>query len=271
MSESGDVATWSRQTLDKTLADWVHDLYEHHRNGARRLPEGPQHRSAMAEDHIRCLVDRLYGVRSRAVRVAPGPVVVDPAVAARRPSKILKAPPEYDDAGLRFRVTLRDIHQHRDVPHVLGLFCPSDERPDNRATDKRDELPPPHSITSSAGRAAAAKLEGLGQEGTASRKTVRGSWSMPLCYGLCDFLECISRTQHGAVLPMSPNQHHSNGQSGGHAGGDCNGRMARNVEGASVGYHLKSPRHVFFAAGVGGGKQRGLQWQRGHEEKIHAF
>src|SRR6266699_6808159 len=110
MSESGDVAAWSRQTLDKTLADRVHDLHEHERNGARRLSEGPQDRSGSAEDHIRCLAHHLYGVRAHAVCVATGPVVVDPKVAALRPSKILKPPPEDGDAGLCFRDRSRRVN-----------------------------------------------------------------------------------------------------------------------------------------------------------------
>jgi hypothetical protein len=50
--------------------------------------------------------------------------------------------PERDDGFIR--------HQHPDSPHPFGLLRPRRQRPSHRAAEPRDELPPSHSITSSA-------------------------------------------------------------------------------------------------------------------------
>src|SRR6516165_5961660 len=42
------------------------------------------------------------------------------------------------------------VHEHADAPHPLALLRARRERPSRRAPDERDELAPPHSITSSA-------------------------------------------------------------------------------------------------------------------------
>jgi hypothetical protein len=89
--------------------------------------------------------------------------------------------------------------------------------------------------------------------------------------GLSNFLERISRTQHGTILPMPPDQHHADGQSCGDTCWDRNRRMASDVEGASIGKHFKRPRHVYLAAGIGWGKGRGLQRKCRHEQEIHAL
>src|SRR5262249_13995918 len=52
---------------------------------------------------------------------------------------------------LHFRIALGQAHQHADPPHTLGgLLRARHERPRRRAAEQRDELAPPHSITSSA-------------------------------------------------------------------------------------------------------------------------
>src|SRR4029079_14875618 len=52
--------------------------------------------------------------------------------------------------ALHFSVVGDGIHQHGDAPNALGLLRVCRERPRSRTTDQRDELAPPHSITSSA-------------------------------------------------------------------------------------------------------------------------
>ena len=57
-------------------------------------------------------------------------------------------------------------HEHADAPHPLGLLRARRQRPRRRAADERDELAPPHSITSSAratkvGHVEAERLGGL--------------------------------------------------------------------------------------------------------------
>jgi hypothetical protein len=57
---------------------------------------------------------------------------------------------EYRDAGLLFRIIRSCVHEHTDASHALALLRPRRERPCcRRTTEQRDELAPPHSITSS--------------------------------------------------------------------------------------------------------------------------
>ena len=83
--------------------------------------------------------------------VAAGPAGLDPQVAANCPARLLQPLHEGRDAGLRFRLIGRRVHQHANATHSLGLLRARRERPSGcRAADERDELAPPHSITSSA-------------------------------------------------------------------------------------------------------------------------
>src|SRR5262249_49239065 len=55
------------------------------------------------------------------------------------------------DAGLSFRIVCGESIEHADAPHSLGLLRARRERPRGRgAAEQRDDLAPPHSITSSA-------------------------------------------------------------------------------------------------------------------------
>jgi hypothetical protein len=61
--------------------------------------------------------------------------------------------PECRDARLSFGLVFFGAHQHANPPHALGLLRTNGERNTRRRPAKpRDELPPPHSITSSVGR-----------------------------------------------------------------------------------------------------------------------
>src|SRR6516165_8613384 len=58
---------------------------------------------------------------------------------------------ERREAGLCFRIIRSEWHEHADAPHPLDLLRARRERPRHRRTaEKRDELAPVHSITSSA-------------------------------------------------------------------------------------------------------------------------
>jgi hypothetical protein len=54
------------------------------------------------------------------------------------------------ETGLTLLVARGSIHKHSDTPNLLSLLRFGDKRPCRRSTDKRYELAPPHSITSSA-------------------------------------------------------------------------------------------------------------------------
>src|SRR5262249_60060635 len=73
-------------------------------------------------------------------------------VLAVGPARLLQALQERGEPGHSFRIVRGQIRQHADAPHALGLLRARRERPrrGRRAAEKRDELAPLHSITSSA-------------------------------------------------------------------------------------------------------------------------
>src|SRR5262249_41887569 len=66
----------------------------------------------------------------------------------RPPSRALESIPKPCGAELTFRIILGVEHQHADAAHAVALLPPRRERPRDRAAEQRDELAPPHSITS---------------------------------------------------------------------------------------------------------------------------
>src|SRR5260370_27430447 len=103
----------------------------------------------MCEDHIGLQRDQFF---RDYLRLRPGwrKVSVDADIAAFRPSTLFQPLPECREASLRFRIVLGEPHQHADAPHPDGLLRARAKRPGCRAAEKRDELAPFHSITSSA-------------------------------------------------------------------------------------------------------------------------
>src|SRR5262249_33154619 len=77
--------------------------------------------------------------------------IVNADVAGFRPSTLIEPLPECREAGFCLRIVLGEAHQHADPPHSVALLRARRERPRRRrAAEQRDELPSPHSITSSA-------------------------------------------------------------------------------------------------------------------------
>src|SRR5262249_13768473 len=78
------------------------------------------------------------------------PSIVDPHVLTDGPAQLLQPLMESCEARLSFSIIGGGIHEHADPAH-LRLLCPCRERPRGcRTAEKRYELAPPHSITSSA-------------------------------------------------------------------------------------------------------------------------
>src|SRR6516165_11416585 len=82
--------------------------------------------------------------------VVAGPALVELGVDARRPTTFSQLLAEGAHARLHFRVYRRVRHQNSDPAHPLALLRARREGPRRRAAEQRDEVPPPHSITSSA-------------------------------------------------------------------------------------------------------------------------
>src|SRR5262249_25678879 len=149
--EAGGVATRSRHVVDEARADRINDYREHDRHAARYLQQRPQSRSARGEDDIRRKRHQFGRVSARIVYIAPGKSVVDLDVLSGTAAGLLESLRESGVADLCLRIVRGVGHEGADAPHALALLRPRRERPRNhRATEQRDELAPPHSITSSA-------------------------------------------------------------------------------------------------------------------------
>src|SRR5262245_22047108 len=81
-------------------------------------------------------------------RISQAPAILDPQVAALAPAQLLQRLLERRELGTASGGTARE---HADAPYPLALLRAPCQRPRRRrAADKRYELAPPHSITSSA-------------------------------------------------------------------------------------------------------------------------
>src|SRR5262249_45099510 len=82
--------------------------------------------------------------------IAGGPVRVDSHVAPVGPARLLQCLDKCYEAGLPCGIVCGQSHENTDPPHPVALLCRRRERPRCRAAEKRDEIAPLHSITSSA-------------------------------------------------------------------------------------------------------------------------
>jgi hypothetical protein len=82
--------------------------------------------------------------------IARAPASVDPEVAAFAPAQLLQPLQERRHAGLPFRIVRGRRYEHANAPHPVWLLRARRDRSRSRSAEQRDELPPLHSITSSA-------------------------------------------------------------------------------------------------------------------------
>src|SRR5262245_9613630 len=83
--------------------------------------------------------------------VATRQTVFDQKVSAHRPTEMPQGLLESWFARLYLWISRREGHEHPDTTHPLRLLRARRERPPGRrAAEERNEMPPPHSITSSA-------------------------------------------------------------------------------------------------------------------------
>src|SRR5262249_55132115 len=75
------------------------------------------------------------------------PTILDPQIAAVRPTQLLQRVAEHRDARLDFTISLGKHDQRPDAPNTIALLRPRRRRRCNRcrrAGDKYDEFPSPH-------------------------------------------------------------------------------------------------------------------------------
>src|SRR5438128_321094 len=109
-------------------------------------------RGRISKDHIGLQGDQLFRERLR-LSAGGRKATIDANIAVRRPSEPFERFAKRRKALADFRVVFGVNHEQTDASHSLGLLRSRRERPSDRCTaDKRDELAPFHSITSSARR-----------------------------------------------------------------------------------------------------------------------
>src|SRR6516164_8995708 len=148
--ETGGVAAWPRQAVDEAGSNWIGNKHEYDRQRARGLEQRLRPTGAIGEDHVGRERNQLGRDLATIVGAAGGPAVHHPHVAAIDPAQFLEPVQKSGETRKRFRIVRSDRHQHPDTAHPALLRARSERPRRRRAAEKRDELPPSHSITSSA-------------------------------------------------------------------------------------------------------------------------
>src|SRR5262249_49723192 len=130
-------------------ADWVDHLCKDNRYRACLLPHGRERRIGCHQDNVRLPCNQLLRLVLHELSIALGPAFIKLDVPSIGPAQCLQRLPEGRDPRLSFGVP-RTPNQHSDPARLTQLLRARRERPRCSAAEQRDELAPPHSITSSA-------------------------------------------------------------------------------------------------------------------------
>ena len=149
--KAGHVAARPRQAGNEALADWVRDHHEHDRYGVGDWLQDGQRRRALRHEHVRRQADQFPCQRQRQLGVVSEEAIVDPNVAALRPSQSIEGLLERSDAALHIRIARAPVYERADPADSVGGLGDYGARPPDRSGgEKCYEIAPPHSITSSA-------------------------------------------------------------------------------------------------------------------------
>src|SRR5262249_15105006 len=139
------------EARDEAGADWIRGLREHDGHAACRLLQPRHGRAGSRQDDLGHEGDQLRRVSAKEVGIARSPTIVNPYIAPDHPARLLQPLVKRCEASQRFGIVCGEVHEHADAPYALALLRARRERPrSRRAAEQRDELTPPHSITSSA-------------------------------------------------------------------------------------------------------------------------
>src|SRR6516165_2132652 len=139
------------QARYEAVTDRVGDQREYNRDGLRLAGKRGCCRGRRCQQHVGLQPDKLSCECVQQIDVAAAPAYLDPHIAAFGPAELGKMPCESREQCLTFWIGGGITHEHPDPPNLIGLLRVRRERPCYCCTaDERNELPPPHSITSSA-------------------------------------------------------------------------------------------------------------------------
>src|SRR5262245_60063274 len=149
--KSHHVAAGPREAFDIAGPDWIRCARDDDRNRAGQPHQDWNDAASNSDDGVGMQLHEIGAIGSHQVHIVGGPTLVEFDVAAPRPSQPLQLLSQCANTGLPFGIGRKVGHPNPDAPHALALLRARRERPRcSRAADERDELPPPHSITSSA-------------------------------------------------------------------------------------------------------------------------
>src|SRR5262249_49710744 len=140
-----------REACDEAAADRIGYDREHDRNCSRLAGKGASDGSAPTEERVGPQIDQPFCKRPEHIRITIAPAKFDPEIAAFSPPQLRESTPQRRNRRLPSRIALNKAHEHADQPHPVRLLLPArHDRQRCSAANERDELAPPHSITSSA-------------------------------------------------------------------------------------------------------------------------
>src|SRR5262245_3885896 len=151
LHKAGDVAARPCQARDQAGADRIGGSRKHNWHGSGCLQQRLHRRCAAGHDDVGRERHQFRRTLAKIVRLDAGPVGLDAQVATFTPSQLLQALHQCGVALLDVRIVRGPAaREYADAPHPLTLLCARRQRPRCRAAEQRDELAPPHSMTSSA-------------------------------------------------------------------------------------------------------------------------
>jgi hypothetical protein len=106
-------------------------------------------RRRISQNHVRSERNQLRGILLDGF-VIHAPAMYDAEIPSVDPAQPTQRSKQGIDAALSFRITFRKIHEYAEAPHLLVLGERRQWPNGRRRADKRYEIPPPHSMTSSA-------------------------------------------------------------------------------------------------------------------------
>src|SRR6516225_1152703 len=139
-----------RKAGDKTSADRIGNLREYDRYGAGNALDCSQGGTGRGKNHVWIQCRQFCRIGPQPAGVAATPTIFNFEVAAFDPSVLQQTQFESCNSGLPFHICFRR-EQNAEPPCVVRLLRTGGKRPGRCCcTNERDELAPPHWITSSA-------------------------------------------------------------------------------------------------------------------------
>jgi hypothetical protein len=121
------------------------EVRKHYRYRAGLPVQRCSHWRARREDHVGFKADQILCKRSQLISIVVCPTNFRPQVPTVGPAQFLKCVGKPVEPSLCLRIVFAERHENTEPLLSMALLRPSRQRRRRRATEPRDELPPPHS------------------------------------------------------------------------------------------------------------------------------